>query len=121
MGHVYQRVMVSAEKAVTVRMLVDTGATFSVIPEALARAVGVKRLRRSVAITLADGRRVKLDAGTAIFRIGDREAPATILVGDVAEPILGVETLEALGLTVDPRKRRLTPSRQYAVRLGGYR
>lgn len=102
MGHIHQRVKLSAEKAVTVRMLVDTGATFAVIPEALARAVGVKRLRRSVAITLADRRRVKLDAGTAIFRIGEREAPATILVGDVAEPILGVETLEALGLTVDP-------------------
>lgn len=121
MGHIHQRVKLSAEKAVTVRMLVDTGATFSVFPEALARAVGIKRLRRSVTITLADGRRVKLDAGTAIFRIGGREAPATVLVGDVVEPILGVETLEALGLTVDPRKRRLAPSRHYAVRLGGYR
>jgi len=120
-GHVHQRVKLSAEKAVTVRMLVDTGATFSVIPEALACAVGINRLPRSVPITLADGRRVKLDAGTAIFRIGGREAPATILVGDVVEPILGVETLEALGLTVDPRKRRLAPSRPYAVRLGGYR
>jgi clan AA aspartic protease len=120
-GHVQQSVMLSAERAVTVNMLVDTGATFSVIPDALARAVGIKRLRRSVPITLADGRRVKLGAGTAIFRIGGREAPATVLVGDVVEPILGVETLEALGLTVDPRKRRLTASRQYAVRLGGYR
>jgi len=120
-GHVYQRVKVSAQKAVTVRMLVDTGATFSVISDALARAVGIKRLRRSVPITLADGRRVRLDAGTAIFRIDGREAPATILVGDVVEPILGVETLEALGLTVDARKRRLAPSRHYAVRLGGYR
>ncbi len=121
MGHVHQRVKLSAERAVTVRMLVDTGATFSVIPEALARAVGIKRLRRSVTIALTDGRRVKLDAGTAIFRIGEREAPATILVGDVAEPILGVETLEALGLTVDPRRRRLAPSRPYTVRLGGFR
>lgn len=120
-GHVYQRVKLSAEKAVTVRMLVDTGATFSVIPDALARAVGVKRLRRPVMITLADGRRVKVAAGTAMFQIEGREAPATILVGDVVEPILGVETLEALGLTVDPRKRRLAPTRQYAVRLGGYR
>jgi clan AA aspartic protease len=118
---VYQRVKLSAEKPATVRMLVDTGATFSVIPEALARAIGVKRLRRPVAITLADGRRIKLDAGTALVRIGEREAPATILVGDVAEPILGVETLEALGLTIDPGKRRLAPSRHYAVRLGGYR
>ena len=120
-GHVHQRVRLSAEKAVTVRMLVDTGATFSVISEALARAIGIKRLRRSVPITLADGRRVKLDAGVAIFRIEGREAPATILVGDVEEPILGVETLEALGLTVDPRKRRLAPFRHYAVRPGGYR
>jgi clan AA aspartic protease len=116
-GHIHQRVELSAEKTVTVRMLVDTGATFSVIPEALARTVGIKTLRRAVPITLADGRRVKFDTGTAIFRIGKREAPATLLVGDVVEPILGVETLEALGLTVDPRKRRLTPSRSYAVRL----
>ena len=103
MGHVHQRVKLSAERTVTVRMLVDTGATYSVIPEALAGAVGIKRLRRSVPITLADKRRVKLDAGTAIFRIGEREAPATLLVGDV-----------------DPRRRRLTPSRHYAVRLGAF-
>jgi len=55
--------------------------------------------------------RVKLSAEKAV----------TILVGDVVEPIIGVETLEALGLTVDPRKRRLAPSRNYAVRLVGYR
>jgi len=93
MGHILQRVKVSAEKTATVRMLVDTRATFSVIPESLARVVGIRRLRRSVAITLADGRRGKLDAGTAIFRIGKREAPAP------------------LGLTVDSRRRRLAPSR----------
>lgn len=120
-GHIHQSVELRAEKLATVRMLVDTGATFSVIPDRLARAVGIKRLRRSVAIRLADGRRVRLDAGVAIFRIDGREAPATVLVGEVAEPVLGVETLEALGLTVDPRRRRLTPSRHYAVRLGGYR
>jgi clan AA aspartic protease len=120
MGHVYQRVKLAAERTVTVRMLVDTGATYSVISDTLARAVGIKRLRRAVPITLADGRRVRLDAGTAIFRIGAREAPATLLVGDVAEPILGVETLEGLGLTVDPRRRRLAPSRHYAVRLGAF-
>jgi predicted aspartyl protease len=120
MGHVHQRVKLSAERTVTVRMLVDTDATYSVIPEALARAVGIKRLRRSVSITLADRRRVRLDAGTALFRVGAREAPAILLVGDVAEPILGVETLEGLGLTVDPRRPRLVPSRSYAVRLGAF-
>src|SRR5262249_62156121 len=106
MGHVYQRVKLSADRSVMTRMLVDTGATYSVVSDALARAVGIQRLRRSVPITLADGRRVRLPVGTAIFRIGAREAPATILVGDVAEPIVRVETRGARGLTRRPQRPR---------------
>ena len=121
MGHIHQKVRVRAEKAATVRMLVDTEATFSVIPRSLARTLGIRRPRRSVTVRLADGRRVRLGADVAIFRIDGREAPVTILVGKVDEPILGVEALEALGLAVDPRRRRLSPSRRYAVRLSGYR
>src|SRR2546422_4873842 len=86
MGHVYQQVKLSAERTVTVRMLVDTGATYSVIPEALARAVGIKRLRRSVPITLADKRRGKLDAGPAIFRIRGGEGAATPPLGGGPAP-----------------------------------
>jgi aspartyl protease family protein len=121
MGHIYQEVRLRADKAITVRMLVDTGATFSVIPLRLAKALGIKRPRRSVNVRLADGRRVRLGADVAILQIDGREAPTTILVGKVDEPILGVEALEALGLVVDPQKKRLSPSRPYAVRLGGYR
>ena len=120
MGHIHQQVRLRAERAITIRMLVDTGATFSVIPRRLARALGITP-RRSVSVRLADGRRVRLKADVAIIQIDGREAPATVLVGDVDEPILGVEALEALGLVVDPRKKRLSPSRPYAVRLGGYR
>lgn len=102
-------------------MLVDTGATFSVIPRKLAGALGIRRPRRSVRVRLADGRRVRLGADVAIVEIDGRTAPATILVGKVDEPILGVEALEALGLAVDPGRKRLTPTRPYGVRLGGYR
>ena len=121
MGHIHQEVRVRAERAMTIRMLVDTGATFSVVPRRLARALGIRRGRRSVSVRLADERRVRLGADVPIIRIDGREAPATLLVGDVDEPILGVEALEALGLVVDPQKKRLSPSRPYAVRLGGYR
>ena len=54
-------------------------------------------------------------------RTNGREAPITMLVGRVPEPILGVEALEGLGLVVDSRRKRLAASRPYAVRLGGYR
>lgn len=121
MGHIHQKVRLRAEKATTVRMLVDTGATFSVIPPRLAPALGIKRPRRSVSVRLADGRRIRLGADLVIVQIDGREAPTTVLVGKVDEPILGVEALEALGLVVDPGKKRLSPSRRYAVRLGGYR
>jgi predicted aspartyl protease len=62
-----------------------------------------------------------LKTAAAIIQIDGREAPATLLIGKVDEPILGVEALEGLGLKVDPKRRRLIPSRPYAVRLGGYR
>ena len=121
MGHIYQKVRLRGEKTITARMLVDTGATYSVIPPRLARTLGIKRPRRSVRVTLADGRRVRLGADVAVVKIDGREAPTTVLVGDVDEPILGVEALEALGLVVDPAKKRLSPSRPYALRLGGFR
>ena len=121
MGHIYQRVRLRGEKTATVRMLVDTGATFSVIPPRLARALGIAKPRRFVRVRLTDGRRVRLGADLAVVQIDGREAPTTILIGKVDEPILGVEALEALGLVVDPGRKRLSPSRPYAVRLGGYR
>jgi clan AA aspartic protease len=121
MGHIHRKVRLAGQKTATVRMLVDTGATFSVIPPSLARALGIEKPRRFVRVRLADGRRVRLGADVVIVRIDGREAPTTVLVGKVTEPILGVEALEALGLVVNPRTKRLSPSRPYAVRLGGYR
>jgi clan AA aspartic protease len=116
MSHVHRRVKLSADKTATVTMLIDTGATYSMISEELARSLGVTCLRRPITVTLADGRRGKRPIGTAIVRIDGREAPATVLVGGAADPILGALALEALGLRVDPRSGRLKPTRSYAVR-----
>ncbi|MBI3014928.1 MAG: retroviral-like aspartic protease family protein [Candidatus Tectomicrobia bacterium] len=121
MGHIYQKVRLRADKATTIRMLVDTGAIFSVIPPGLARILGIKRPRRFVKVRLADGRSIHLGDDIAIVRVDGRESPAIIRVGKIDEPILGVEALKALGLVVDPKRKRLSPSRPYAVRLGGYR
>jgi clan AA aspartic protease len=121
MGHVIQKVTLTGRQSKAVDMFVDTGATFSVLPPDLADEIGVVRLGRTYRITLADGSSVDMEAGTASVRVLDREAPATVLIGPVDEPILGVETLEALGLTVDPSTGTLHKKRSYAVRLGGFR
>jgi len=116
MGQFRQTVALTGEKTARVRMLVDTGATFSIISEPLAQTIGIKLHKRPYTTTLADGRRMKASYGTVLFSIVGREAPGTLLVGGVDEPILGMEILEILGLTVDPRWRRLRKSRTFVVR-----
>lgn len=121
MGHIYHDVEISVDKATTVRMCVDTGATFSMISPALAKQIGVKPAKKKHRVVLADGRVIRLPVGLAFFRIDGREAANTVLIGRVAEPILGVEALEALGYAADPTTGRLQKTRSYGVRLGGYR
>lgn len=121
MGHVYQNVQISVDRAKTVRMFVDTGATFSMIPPELAKEIGVKLARKKHRVRLADGKVIRLPVGLAFFRINGREAANTVLIGRVDEPILGVEALEALGYAVDPTTGKLNKTRSYGVRLGGYR
>ena len=98
-------------------MLVDTGATYSVISRALARKIGVLRPRRPFWMRLADGHRTKVNPGLVTYSILGREAVMTILIGDVVEPILGMEALEILALAVEPRKRRLRKIQGFALRI----
>jgi predicted aspartyl protease len=102
-------------------MFVDTGATYSALPEELADEMQIHRIGPKYRISLADGTTRDMDVGSVIFRVLDREAPATVLIGPVEEPILGVETLEVLGLMVDPSSGRLRETRAWTVRLGGIR
>jgi clan AA aspartic protease len=102
--------------------LVDTGATYALLPEDLIQRLGVARSPRAVRVTLADGSEKDFHIGTALVRIAGREAGATVLIAPVgSEPLLGVEALEALGLAVDPTTHTLQPTRARAVLAVGLR
>jgi len=45
-----------------------------------------------------------------------RGTVAKMLLSDVDEPVLGTETLETLGLMVDPVRGTVEPSRAWAAR-----
>jgi predicted aspartyl protease len=70
---------------------------------------------------LANGQRVEADAGMVMTQIGDRSAANIVIIAECNEPLLGVESLESLGLAVDPSSGTLRPTRAYTVRLGGLR
>lgn len=117
MGHVYVDAEVFARHRVKVRCLVDTGATYTIVPTTVARAAGAVPLPTRFAVSLADGSRRRLRACTMGIEIERRTAPMTALLLPGGEPLLGVETLEALGLRVNPVSRRLEPTRAQAALL----
>jgi len=111
MGHIYVDAEVFARRRTKVHFLVDTGATYTILPTTVARAAGATPLPTRFAVSLADGSRRRLRACTMGIEIGRRTAPMTALLLPGGEPLLGVETLEALGLRVNPVSRRLEPTR----------
>ena len=103
-------------------MLVDTGATHTVLPKDLAERLGVAKSPRRLRVQLADGRTRSMHFGTVLLRLAGREAGDTVLIGPRgSEPLLGVEALEALGLAVEPRTGRIRKTRAHGVLLVGVR
>jgi clan AA aspartic protease len=118
MGHIYVMVKLGdplKQKVRDVKILVDTGAIYPCIPKWLAEALGLK-LEFKTMITLADGRMVEAWYATAYVEIMGRGDLIPIRVFDVDEPLLGVLTLEALGLAVDPGTGEVKPTRTFIAR-----
>jgi clan AA aspartic protease len=115
MGHLYADVTLEAARSTTLRMLVDTGATYSFVSDEVVKTIEAPRLPRRIRVTLADGTLRDCDVALAKIVLEGREAAITLIVGDVAEPLLGVEALEALGLAPDPSSGRHVPTRAAAV------
>jgi aspartyl protease family protein len=120
-GHVYVKAQVAARRRASVEFLVDTGATHTIIPPALAKEIGAPILPQRFTVSLADGSRRRLQACSLGLTIAGRSGPTIALLLPGGEPLLGVEALEALGLKVNPQRRRLEPSRAAGALLVGVR
>lgn len=96
-------------KQLTLELLVDTGATWSLIPAEAARSLGVEPLETRPVRT-ADGRRFDLPLSEIRFTIDGRSLTTPCLIGAPDAPaLLGAVTLEAFGLAADPVQKALVP------------
>jgi len=96
--------------------LADTGAFYTTIPPKLAEELNVKPMAKTK-LTLADKRSVEVDTALAYIKILERDSVFQIAILDVPEPLLGLTTLEGLGIKVDPNTGKVEYSRPYGVAL----
>jgi predicted aspartyl protease len=102
-------------KKLDVDCLVDTGAIYTMIPRGLLEKVGV-RITGSRRFKLANGKVEEYPVGEAYVEVGKAGATSLLVFGpEDAQPLLGVTTLELLGLQVDPVAGQLKPLELYLL------
>jgi clan AA aspartic protease len=94
-----------------VEFLVDSGATLSVLPWKVWRALGL-RPKRAMRFALADGRTIRRRISECRFCYRGIDAVSPVVLGQRKDAaLLGTLTLESLGLVLNPFERRLQPMR----------
>ena len=90
-----------------VHFLVDSGAKYSLLPFDDWRAIGLAPKRRLTFI-LADGTEIERDVSECYVSLPQGEGHTPVILGEPGdEALLGVVTLEELGLVLHPFNRTL--------------
>lgn len=99
----------AGQQFVGMEALVDTGATYTSVPENTLRQLGID-IRESRSFELADDRIAEYPVGYASIRLGEQEIIAMVVFADEGTtPLLGATALETASLVVDPIHQKLVP------------
>jgi clan AA aspartic protease len=117
MGMIRKKIRLIGEKGqIETEALIDTGTNRLIIPKEIAEKIGVKPMYR-VRAELADGSIREVDVGPVFVEIMGRGAPDWAAIVEKGEVCVGAETLETLGLAVDPVTGELYPTRRFVWRI----
>ena len=94
----------------TLRGLVDTGASYTVLPESILDELGVER-RRTRTFKLADGSRREMSLGMVTMELEGQVDDVHVAFGvDESTILVGALALEVFALAADATYRRLIPA-----------
>ncbi|MDI6641900.1 MAG: retroviral-like aspartic protease family protein [Elusimicrobiota bacterium] len=117
MGHIYTDIeLYGKKKRIELKkVLVDTGATFTVVKPNIIKSLDVYELPRKRKVELGNGKKVYAKVYAAEVKIGKHSGPAWLISFPGAQNLIGVETLESIGLRVDIKKRKIQETRPPGV------
>jgi len=94
-----------------VRLLLDSGAIYSVLREPDWRALRLKPVRE-IEFTLADGTAITRGVSEYRFEIRGESATSPVVLGEKDDgALLGAVTLDTLGMMLNPLTREILPMR----------
>ncbi len=103
------------ERREPVKLLVDSGSTYTWVAAAVLRALAVAPTERRRVVTI-EGQVAERDAAEVLITLEGRTLHTVCLFGDAGDlDVLGAYTLEGFGLGVDPVQRKLIPALQYGA------
>jgi predicted aspartyl protease len=115
MGHVFVKARFRGRDEIEFeRILVDTAASFTVMSFDVAEKHFLETLF-TVDFKLGDGRVLRGKVFIAEGEIKGRKGPLRILAFEKAIPVIGIDTLETLGLKVDPITGKIEKTEYYML------
>ncbi len=109
--HIEGTVAGPAGKEATLKFLVGSGATYTVLPYKVWRAIRLKGTD-TVTCTLADGTEVKRKVSDCYITLPQGKRQTPVILGEKDdEALLGMVTLEEFRLILNPFNRKLQPIR----------
>lgn len=98
-------------KQVALRFLVDSGASYSLLPYDAVKELELTPKRKQK-FTLADGTSIERSISECHLHLQGEDGHTPVIMGEPGdEPLLGTITLEIFGLVLHPFKRTLEPMR----------
>jgi len=103
------------DKSLELEFLVDTGAMYTSLPESLLQKLEITPTSKR-SFLIASGERKEFPVGEARIEVEGIGVTSLVLYGSEGVPsLLGVTTLELLGLQVDPTTGKLKPAELYLL------
>ena len=113
MGILYQEIEIgdpSGTRFHTLEAMVDTGASYTVVPSSVLTDLGIQPHRRMM-FKKPNGAQAQRDVSQTVVRVQGKQGMNMVVFGEEDDSVvLGANTLSGLGLEVDSEGNRLVPA-----------